>query len=264
MNLAASKKSPGGVAKRFKERILHTYFVRCDMSLILAVVIASGIGASKLMLELGLHSLPVRYPLALLFSFLAFLLLIKVWIWYVFCRNTGGPDLTGVDPGDIQISGGGSGGPNPGTAHFGGGDSGGGGASDSWEDGSQSFVTSSHSSPSSGGGGGGSGFDLDLGDDWAILLLVVALVLAIAGASGYLIYAAPNILPEAAWQATLAAGLARVAKPSDPQGWLKGVLRSCAIPFSVVLVFVVALAWVTHNHCPAAVKLSEALFCADR
>src|SRR5437773_27776 len=97
------------VAKRFKERILHTYFVRCDMSLILAVVVASGVGASKLLLECGVHSLPVRYPLALLISFLAFLLLIKVWIWYVFCRKTGGVDLSGVDPGGSPISGGGGG-----------------------------------------------------------------------------------------------------------------------------------------------------------
>src|SRR5882762_7995865 len=107
------------VAKRFKERILHTYFVRCDMSLILAVVVASGVGASKLLLECGVHSLPVRYPLSLLISFLAFLLLIKVWIWYVFCRKIGGVDLCDVDPGDIPIQGGGGG--SPGSVHFGGG-----------------------------------------------------------------------------------------------------------------------------------------------
>jgi len=257
MTTVPATSSPGGIAQKFKERILHTYFVRCDMSLILAVVVASGVGASKLLLECGVHSLPVRYPLALLISFLAFLLLIKVWIWYVFCRKTGGVDLSGVDPGGSPISGGG-GGASPGSFHFGGGDSGGGGASDSWEEGG-SVHEAPHISSSSGGG-----FDLDLGDDFAIILLVAALVLAIAGASGYLIYAAPHILPEAAWQATLATGLARVAKPTDHQGWLKGVLRSSAIPFVVVLVFVVALAWVTHNHCPSAVKLAEALYCEGR
>ena len=242
------------LAKRFKERILHNYFVRCDMSLILAVVVASGVGASKLLLECGLHSLPLRYPLALFISFLAFLLLIKVWIWYVFCRKTA-VGLMDVDPGDIPIQGGGG---SSGTVHFGGGDSGGAGASDSWGEGG------SPSSLSGGGGGGGSGFDLDLGDDFAIILLVAALVLAIAGASGYLIYAAPHILPEAAWQATLATGLARVAKPADREGWLRGILRSSAIPFTVVLVFVVALAWVTDRHCPSAVKLAEALYCQSR
>ena len=71
---------------------------------------------------------------------------------------------------------------------FGAGDSGGGGASDSWGD------RSAVSSPKS--GGGGSGVGLDLGDDWAILLLVAALVLAIVGASGYLIYAARKSCPK--------------------------------------------------------------------
>ena len=78
------------LAKRFKERILHTYFVRCGMSLILAVVVVAGVGSSKLMLECGVYSLPVRYPLALFISFLAFLLLIRVWIWYVFLSSFGG------------------------------------------------------------------------------------------------------------------------------------------------------------------------------
>ena len=59
----------------------------------------------------------------------------------------------------------------------------------------------------------------------------------------------------------LATGLARVAKPTDSEGWLTGVLRASAIPFAVVMVFVVALAWVSHQHCPGAVKLAEALFC---
>ena len=40
-NMALVKDSNGSVAQRFKERILHTYFVRCDMSLILLVVVAS-------------------------------------------------------------------------------------------------------------------------------------------------------------------------------------------------------------------------------
>src|SRR5258706_15325835 len=119
---------PQNVAQRFKERILHRYFIRCDMSLILAVVIASGLASSKVMLELGLHSLLLRYPLALLVSFLAFLGLIRVWIWYVFCRESiSSVNLGGLDSGGGSISGG-SGGSGGGSVSFGGGDSGGGGA----------------------------------------------------------------------------------------------------------------------------------------
>ena len=69
MNTALERGSSDSLAQRFKERILHTYFVRCDMSLILLVVVASGVGSSKLLLESGVHSLLIRYPLALLVSF---------------------------------------------------------------------------------------------------------------------------------------------------------------------------------------------------
>lgn len=245
---------PGNAAERFKERILHTYFVRCDMSLILGVVVVSEVLSSKLLLECGLRSLELRYPLALFASFLAFLLLIRVWIWYVFCRIPGGAD---PNSGGFQISDGGWGGGDSSgsTMHFGGGDSGGAGASDSFGE------SVSSSSSSSGGGGSGWGFDLDLGDDLAIIILLVALILAVVGASGYLIYVAPHILPEAAWQAGLAGGLARIAKPTEHHNWLRGVLRSSCIPFIVVLILVVALARVAHNHCPVAVKLAEALYC---
>ena len=249
-NMALVKDSSGSVAQRFKERILHTYFVRCDMSLILLVVVASGVGSSKLLLESGVHSLLIRYPLALLVSFLAFLLLIRVWIWYVFCRKPAG--LPNLDLDGFQVPGGGSG-----SFRFGGGDSGGGGASGSWEEGGSAQIVST--------GGKGSGFnlDFDLGDDGAILVVLIVLVLAIACGGGYLVYVAPHILPEAAWQATLATGLARVAKPTSHNGWLSGVLKSSGIPFAAVLVLVVTLAWVAHSHCPRAVKLAEALSCSQ-
>src|SRR6266568_8425677 len=101
MSTVPATSSPGGIAQKFKERILHTYFIRCDMSLILLVVVASGVGSSKLLLECGVHSLLIRYPLALLVSFLAFLLLIRVWIWYVFCRQPAG--LPNLDIDGLQI-----------------------------------------------------------------------------------------------------------------------------------------------------------------
>ena len=257
-----AKVSGPSLAQRFKDRILHKYFVRCDMSLILLVVIASGLITSKLLLELGLHSLLMRYPLALLVSFFAFLGLIRVWIWYVFCRESISVNLGGLD----SIDGGGGGGGGGGSAvQFGGGDSGGGGASGSWAaDGPAPSSAPSVSNPSGGGGGGkGWGFDLDFGDDGVLILLVILLVVSIACAGGYLIYAAPHLLPEAAWQATLAGGLARISKPTERHQWVRCVLRSSGIPFTVVFIMVVAVAWVAHSHCPGAVKLAEALVCAE-
>ena len=86
------------------------------MSLILTVVVAAGLLSSKLMLELGIHSLQLRYPIALLISFGAFLLLIRIWIWHVCLRPTAAVDLSGLDPGGLQLSGGGGGFVAPGPA----------------------------------------------------------------------------------------------------------------------------------------------------
>ena len=254
MSPAIEKES---LAKRFQERIVRKYFVRCGMSLILAVVVGSGLLTSKLLLELGLRSIELRYPLALLASFFAFLLLIRVWIWHVFCgggSSIGVSSATNGDLGDLQLSGGGG---SQGGSYFGGGDSGGAGASDSWTEAASSKGGGSGSSK----GGGSWGFDLDLGDDWLLIALVIALVVSIACAGGYLVYAAPHVLPEAAWQVALASGLARAPKPVEHHNWVRVVLRSSSIPFVVVLILVIAVAHVAHSHCPQAVKLAEALYC---
>jgi hypothetical protein len=256
MNRTPASDAAPRIAKRFKDRILHNYFVRCDMSLILAVVVASGLLTSKLLLECGVRSLLWRYPIALFASYLAFLLLVRVWIWYVFPRKTRGVDLGNFNFGSIPIDGGGGGGVKSGSVHFGGGDSGGGGASGSWEEGAHADVSSS--GPSSGKGGG---FDLDLGDDWLVIVLLAALVLGIIFAGGYLIYVAPHLLPEAASQALLASGLARVSKPTEHHNWFTCVLRGSSIPFAVVFILVIALGWTAHRHCPQAIKLAEAFRC---
>ena len=117
--------------------------------------------------------------------------------------------------------------------------------------------------PSSASGSGWSlpKIDLDLGDDgWEILLLLAALVLAIAFAGGYLIYAAPQILPEAAWQAVFASTLTRVSK-QDHHGWMSGVLRSNVLPFTIVLLLAGAFGWAAHKQCPHAAKLVEVFSC---
>jgi hypothetical protein len=276
MNWASSE--PTASEEGFKRRLAHDCFVRVHMTLILTAVVASGVLGSKLLLMLHVHSMRLRYPLAILSSYLVFFLLVRIWIWYV-CRvhnrsfgrgnlNDSGGFSFGGSGGSgnssIDLPGGGGSGKFEG---FGGGSSGGGGASDSWGPAVQADLASA-SQPSSGGGGGGShwfsgsgGGDLDLGDDWAILLLLAALVLAIVFAGGYLIYVAPSILPEAAWQTGLAATLVGATKKADHTNWMTCILRSSAIPFGIILLLGSALGWEARKHCPQAVKLSQVWYC---
>src|SRR5664279_238824 len=79
--------SRASLPERFKQRILHGFLCRFQMSLILTAVVASGVLTSKLLLMAGFHSLRVRYPVAVLVSYGVFLGLVRVWLWYVSIRR---------------------------------------------------------------------------------------------------------------------------------------------------------------------------------
>jgi hypothetical protein len=259
MNSAAAQPAPRPSVQRFKQQILHGYCVRFHMGLILAAVIASGVLTSKLFLELGLHSLRLRYPIAVLGSYAVFLLLVRIWIWYVSIRHTASLAVGNFELGNFSGSGSGGGGT---SVHFGGGDSGGGGASDLWD--ASAGNTPAIPAPSHSGGFSLPDLDLDLDDDgWFVLVLLLALVLCIFCAGGYLVYNAPQILPEAACQAVLATALTRLSKVPH-YGWMPGILRSTAIPFALVLIFAGALGWAAHRHCPGAARLIDVLRCPAR
>ena len=69
-------------------------------------------------------------------------------------------------------------------------------------------------------------------------ILVVALVLLVSVVGGaaavWMVGQAPVILPEAAFEALLAAGLVKAARRSEARGWTRGVLKSTVIPFALV------------------------------
>lgn len=261
-----------------ERQIAHNYYCRFHMTLILSAVIASGVLASKCLLELGV-SLGFRYPIAVLASYGVFLLLIRIWIWYVASRRPADSRSGGLNfSGGSSSSGGtfnfggssGGGGSSRGFSGFGGGNSGGGGASSSWEGNEAAALVAQPSSASSassshwwsgkfGGGGGGSGDN----DGWLVVLLLAALIACILGGGIYLVVAAPHILPEAAAQMLLAGTLTRVSK-GHHHNWMAGVLHSTWIPFVIVLVLASALGWEAHRYCPTAPRLIDLLHCPGK
>lgn len=265
----ASKTPSSADGPRLERRIAHDYFVRFHMSVILIAVISSGVLASKCLMILGV-SLRFRYPIAVLASYLVFLGLVRVWIWYVSVRSAAGFQLANLDFGGGSGSGGsfgfggGSGGSGSGGGFsgFGGGSSGGGGASSSWE-GNDAAALVSQPSPAP----SGSHWlpDLDLGDDdgWLVIVLLIALVACILGGGVYLVYAAPHILPEAACQVVLAGTLTRVSKEQH-HDWMAGVIRSTWIPFVIVLLMAGVLGWQAHRYCPMAPRLIDVLNCPGK
>lgn len=265
-------KTPSTVdAPQFERRIAHDYFVRFHMSVILAAVISSGVLTSKCLMLAG-AALQYRYPVAVLVSYGVFLLLVRVWIWYVSVRVAGGLQLANLIPdgggsgGSLDVGGfGGSGGSGSGAGFsgFGGGTSGGGGASSSWE-GNEAAALISQPAPSAPSSGGHWWPDIDFGggddDSWMVVVLLAALVACILGGGVYLVWAAPHILPEAACQVLLAGTLTRVSK-EEHHDWMAGVIRSTWIPFVIVLLLATTLGWQAHRHCPQAHKLVEVFTC---
>ena len=254
---------------QFKRSFPERFRARLHMTLLLSGVCVSGLLASKLLLGLGVRSMFVRYLIAVCVSYVVFFFLIRVLLWYI----TGSPVLKPrlpnsvtnnvIDPGWISLGGISQSAEAPGEAlngPFGGaGDFAGGGATDMWGDSSNASaaVQASGASKASGGRGGTGGGGFDLGDEAVVLIALAVLVIVIFGAGAYLVYAAPDILSEATFQALLAAGLIKGSAKMTRRGWMGSVLRATCVPFLIVLLMTGIFGWVAHKHYPKATRLAD-------
>jgi hypothetical protein len=259
---------------RFSKWMKGHFFLRVHMSLILAGTVAAGTVATKLLLTVHLNRLWIRYAIAVLFAYGAFLLLVRCWLYYVGFRAQRQRRFNALDvPADFANSlcdlGGNWGSSvadvSGDAVQSGGGSFGGGGSSGSWgvDDNAVSVV-----SPSGGGGGGGGGggwgIDLGLDLDDSLFLVVIAALIAAVLVGIYLIYAAPAILSEAAFEAVLGAALLKKAKEAGSGNWVGSVVKATIIPFLLVASLSTVVGWYAQVRCPGATRLHDALFCASR
>jgi hypothetical protein len=229
---------------RISATLKRRFFLRLHMTFILGATFAAGLITTRLLLGIHLNNLGLRYAIAVCAAYLVFLGFIRLWLVYVgYLTLRSAVDFSG--DGVSGSWGGSSGGDTP-SFSGGGGSGGGGGATGSWGEG----TTSS-----------GGKLDLDFGDDWGVIILIALLVLAIVLASVYVIYAAPAILSEAAFNAALAGALARRAKRVSTGGWVGSVFRATVLPFLAVLALATTTGWYAHKHCPTATRLREAVLC---
>ncbi|HJQ41265.1 MAG TPA: hypothetical protein VKB93_29345 [Thermoanaerobaculia bacterium] len=222
--------------ERVRAFLERHFFLRLHMFFILSATIASGLVATNVLLAIGVRPLALRYALAVCAAYLLFLALIRLWLFYVRMAR-GGVDFTG-DGLDFSH------GVTSSDFSGGGGNFGGGGASGSW----------GKALPDLGGDG----------DDWLVIVLFVAVVLSLLLIGIYVIYTAPVMLSEAAFEALLAAAVARQAKKIQRPGWIGVVWRATVWPFLVVLVLTAALGWVAQRRCPEAKKLRDVFHCPQR
>lgn len=223
------------------------------MSLILLATGLSGLLGTKLLMWSGMENVLIRYPLNVVIAYLFFFLFVKIWLWYV------SPNRDSIDSTDalevIDPFGGFAHSSSSPTFAGGGGSSGGGGASGDFAD--SALITDGGSEGDLVGKVAGD-LDVDIDGDafWPLLLLGVIL-LAVFGAGIYLIYEAPVILTEAAFEFLLASGMIRRFRRMDDPDWLGSVFRMTWIPFVLVLLITALCAWYLHTHYPDVVTLSD-------
>ena len=235
----------------FTERFKRRHALRFHMSLILLAMISSGLLATKFMLVLEMTNVMWRYPLAVVFAYGVFFVSVKVWLLYISpgaaARKAHDSSVNVGDllP-DMPIYGGGGYNTAP-AFEGGGGEFSGAGASGSFGN-VDAVLADRGTSPlldsamDTGGGIGDAVGDAAgeavsaLGDEGGCLVVVILSVLAamlavIVGGGAYLVYEAPFILSEAAFEFILAASLLRGTRRMNSGVWLGSVFKTTSIPF---------------------------------
>ena len=206
----------------------NRFFLRFHMTVILGLTFLAGLAVTKLFLDRGNTDLALRYGTAVVVSYAAFLLLLKGWLWYIDDRPSEADGDGVVDAIDIASDFLHSTG-RDGAVEFEGGSFGGGGASGTFGDGAGSALA-----------------DLGGDEDGCALAVVVMIVVAVVGitlSALYLIYAAPAILAEAAFEALLASSLIRGARKAESPGWVGGAVSATALPFLAIFVLATGFGW---------------------
>ena len=251
--------------KRFKAFLGSRFSLRLHMFLILTATFLSGLLATKLLLLLHVNNMLIRYPVAVIFSYLVFFGFVKVWLLYMSSSSDGKKlvsdaaenagdsiDVTAVPDISVDI-------PSPSVPLSGGGQFTGGGASGSFE-GSANTVTSAPVDTTGGVADAAGDAASGIFEDAGIVLIILGLLLAlIFGAGAYLIYEAPAILSEAAFEIALAASLIKRLKKMENPDWMGSVLRTTIGPFLFIFCITSVVAFIAKSAYPKATKLSEVL-----
>lgn len=264
----------------FTERFKKRHSLRLHMSLILMATVCAGFLATRTLLALHLENVMLRYPIAVIFAYLIFFISVKLWLKYIApVPATARARRSSVDPGDLlpdlPISGPSGGFEGSKVFRGAGGEFSGAGASGSFGD-AQAAFTDSGTGVLSGGVDTGAGLGDAVGDaageavssaldnDGGAVAMIVFAVLAailavVLGAGVYLVYEAPFILSEAAFEFVLAAGLVRGTRRIDSAEWIGSVFKTTGIPFFITLTLATVAGYVMHHYFPEVTRISELL-----
>lgn len=240
---------------RARSHFIQLYNARHPLRLVMAAILSATMGGGLitnwLLFQYDVDNIGVRYAAATVVGYLLFLLIVRLWLWSTVKARAQSNDKTVSDPSlslidgsedivlpSLSLRG-------PGYAGSGG-KFAGAGSTGSWEN---------SSSPSAAGSTAGSTF-AD-GDSAVAVIAVVALITVFAGSSIYLIYSAPAILGECAFQVGFAGLLAKRAQSLHEAKWLYSILNSTWKPFSFMLSIAVIFGLFCHHVRPDARRAAD-------
>jgi hypothetical protein len=269
-------RSAQGDRKRAIERVRRMLvsggWPRLLVSFLLALTGLSGFLVSTVLLRLGVTSMTVRYPLAVLLAYCVFLLLLRLWLALRRRTESNSDDLSGIGDGlsnvfDLGVAGSGGGGNGATAATFGGGaDFGGAGAGGSWSGDVPGSVSNSMSSNVSGGSSSSSmdwmpdlglDVDLDVGEGCFWIIIPIAAIVGVIIAMFYVVYIAPVFLAEILVDALLLAGLYKRLKGVEPRHWLRSAVRRTLLPVIVATALFIGAGHLMERIAPEAHSIGE-------
>lgn len=194
----------------------------------------------------------LRYPLAILLAYVAFLLLLRLWLAIQGYLS----NLNFDAPVDLPIASNSSSSATTSSdfSFGGGGDFGGGGAGGSWGE----SVSASTSSGSNGSGSAfdAISFDFDLEELGLLIIAVVALLGGIV-ASLYVVYIAPVLLAEILVDGLLVGGLYKRVGNIQRNHWLQTAVRKTLVPALLCVLFSGVAGWALQATAPEAKSIGE-------
>jgi hypothetical protein len=240
---------------RIRSMLERLHSPRLQMSLIVALTASVGFLASVTLLYSGVGAMWLRYPLAVLCAYAAFLFFLWCWLrlrWedFVEVPDFGGggisiPDRLGLN---APWSGGGG--------HFGGG-----GASGSFD---QSSVLSSFAGDGASDAIPGAdiaeaaGSALDAEELTVVLIAIAALIGAVVAAA-WIVWAAPALFAELTLDAALATGLYRRLRAIDGDYWLRTAIRKTVWAFTGVAVLFTLAGAAMQMYAPQAKSIGQVM-----
>lgn len=288
---SAPARSVALVARReaLERSLAGRFWLRFHASVMIAGTFATGFLANAAMLALSVHSVWLRWPLAVLAGYGTFFVLVRLWLAYVGIKPLLGRarnlddrerERGGGWSVDLPIGNGSGGGSGGGSIGGGGGGSGGAGASAAFDSPRAAPGFASLGSPgnpaanastgaksaggwfgSGGGKGGGLFSDLGDGDGFLVVvlgLIVLAIVAALVGGAVHLVWIAPDLLSDAAFGAMLSAGVVPGLHRANEPDWNGHVFRATLPVIAGVMAVVLLAAWALTHYFPGAQTLGQA------